>query len=405
MTRYSVFALGMLAALTPQELHGLGLRLPDQDAFAVARGDAFVATADNPAAVYYNPAGITQLKGQNFRGGFYAIGFKSSYTGPTGNTVDTRNRFQAIPQFYYTFSPDSLPLSFGLGFYSPYGMGLEWPENGPFRTLAIEGQITYLTLNPVVAWQIMPSLSLAIGPTFNYAEASLRRGIAVPGDEFKFKGDDTDAGFNAGLLWKPHRQHAFGLSYRSETTLNFNGHLNVRNPLFPRIPIPSGSFEASARYPFPQHLVLGWSYRPTPAWNFEFDADWTDWNRLDTVNLESPLGNIPQIYKWRSSLLYEWGATRFFTNGYSLSAGYMFSENSIPDANFNPSVPDSDRHIFSFGFGHEGKRWQWQAAYQLGYGPARTVSNSPLSLTGALSADGRYEFISQALIFSYGHNF
>jgi len=31
---------------------GTGFRLPDQDAFATARGEAFAATADNPSAIY-----------------------------------------------------------------------------------------------------------------------------------------------------------------------------------------------------------------------------------------------------------------------------------------------------------------------------------------------------------------
>jgi long-chain fatty acid transport protein len=42
-----------------------GFRLPDQDAFATARGEAFAATADNASANYYNPVGISQLKGWN----------------------------------------------------------------------------------------------------------------------------------------------------------------------------------------------------------------------------------------------------------------------------------------------------------------------------------------------------
>jgi long-chain fatty acid transport protein len=52
-----------------------GIRLPDQDAFATARGEAFVATADNPSAIYYNPAGLTQLEGQDLRGGVYRDDF------------------------------------------------------------------------------------------------------------------------------------------------------------------------------------------------------------------------------------------------------------------------------------------------------------------------------------------
>ena len=50
-----------------------GFGLASQDAFASARGEAFVATANNASAIYYNPAGITQLQGNNVRGGVYGI--------------------------------------------------------------------------------------------------------------------------------------------------------------------------------------------------------------------------------------------------------------------------------------------------------------------------------------------
>src|SRR5213083_2807851 len=49
------------AACLPTVSFALGIRIADQDARATARGNAFTATADNPSAIYYNPAGITQL--------------------------------------------------------------------------------------------------------------------------------------------------------------------------------------------------------------------------------------------------------------------------------------------------------------------------------------------------------
>src|SRR5262245_56257884 len=49
------------ALIVPSVSYGLGIRIADQDARATARGNAFAATADNPPAIYYNPAGITQL--------------------------------------------------------------------------------------------------------------------------------------------------------------------------------------------------------------------------------------------------------------------------------------------------------------------------------------------------------
>ena len=81
-----------------------GFGLADQDAFATARGEAFVATADNPSAIYYNPAGITQLEGNNLRGGIYGIYLDSSYSPPssaptTAILMTTRTIWPPFPRF------------------------------------------------------------------------------------------------------------------------------------------------------------------------------------------------------------------------------------------------------------------------------------------------------------------
>ena len=63
----------------------LGLRIPNQDASAIARGNAFVATADNPSAIYYNPAGITQLEGQHIQAGsLFYLGIYGDYQSQIG---------------------------------------------------------------------------------------------------------------------------------------------------------------------------------------------------------------------------------------------------------------------------------------------------------------------------------
>jgi long-chain fatty acid transport protein len=399
--------LAFLLTVTAPRLLALGIRLADQDATATARGNAFVATADNPSAIYYNSAGITQLQGHHLSLGIYSIYLNSEYTAPNGTKFDTKDDLQAVPRFYYTFRPENHPLAYGLGFYSPYGLALEWPDSSSFRSLAKQGRIMYLTMHPVVAWEIVPSLSVAAGPTVNYAQTTLKQGIALPGDQFKFKGDDTDVGYAVGLLWKPHAKHALGVSYRSATIMDFNGHSSVETPL------GSDRQPANARFDFPQNIVFGWSYRPTPEWNIEFNADWTDWDQLNTVTLLNqvpvtvygrPLSSSELQFNWRSSWFYEWGVTRYFHNGFALSGGYIFSENSVPDANFNPIVPDSDRHILSLGLGRKYRHFSWDAAYQLAYGPPRTVRGSLPSPVGQ-TADGRYEFISHALTISFGYTF
>ena len=251
-------------------LYGLGVRIADQDPLATARGNAFAATADNPSGIYYNPAGITQLEGQNASYSIYGIYLNSHYTSTSGNEADTKDEIQAVPHLYYTYSFAEWPLTLGLGIYSPYGLGLEWPVNGPFAPLATEGRIMYFTANPVVAVKLCSSLSVAAGVTVNYSQAQLKRALGFAPGEFKFKGDDFDIGYNVGIFWQPHPKHAFGVSYRSATTIDYSGHAEV----------PNYREHANARFRFPQNVIVGWSFRPTTNWNFEVNVDWTDWDAL-----------------------------------------------------------------------------------------------------------------------------
>ncbi len=398
----------LLAALTASALPLLatGFRLPDQDAFATARGEAFVATADNPSAIYYNPAGITQLEGQQFRAGVYGIKTDADYTAPGGQAYDNPNDLHAVPQLFYTIRPSGRPVAFGLGVYSPFGLGNEWPEDTGFRTVALRGRLTYLTINPVLAWEVVPGLSVAAGPTANFADTSLRQGFATPapglGDRLSFEGDGWAAGFNAGLLWKIHPKLQFGLNYRSATTVDLKG--NTAWNLLGLAP------DATSEWKFPQNLAVGLSFRPTPDWNLEVNVDWTDWDRLNTFQIRQqplaglPANPLPLPFQWESSFYYEFGATRYLTDGWTVSAGYIYNENSVPDATYNPLVVDMDRHFWSAGVGRRGEILDFDLAYQFGLGPTRTVSGSQPSAFGQ-SADGQYRFVSHAVFITLGHRF
>lgn len=401
----TAICLATLVSLAPAAVHGLGIRIADQNAFATARGNAFAATADDASAVYYNPAGLAQLEGQQILLGSYAVSLGSEYTAPNGAETRTKGSVQFTPQLFYALKPKDCPVSFGLGFYTPYGLGLEWPDNSTFR--AMKGSITYLTLNPSAAWKLHPTLSVGAGLTLNHGEAELTQTILPSlfrlGGDNQFKGDGDDIGFNVGALWQPAEKHSFGATYYSATRLNLKGTSTTYGVAAP--PIPSSSESANARFQFPQHAVVGYSFRPTPNWNLEANVDWTDWDSLDTVTIQKASGPAGLPFNWKSSFFYEFGLTRYFSNGLRLSGGYIYSENSVPDANFNPLVPDSDRHIFSVGLGGKYKKFHWDAAYQAAYGPDRAVSNNTLVFPLGGSANGNYQFVSHALALTGGYSF
>src|SRR6266702_8312161 len=103
-TRYQYWPLPLLALLAtilvwPNHVFGVGSRIPNQDPEAIARGNAFVATADNPSAMYYNPAGISQLEGQNIQAGsLFYLNIYTDYESPSGARTKNVTKIIPVPQ-------------------------------------------------------------------------------------------------------------------------------------------------------------------------------------------------------------------------------------------------------------------------------------------------------------------
>lgn len=392
---FGIFCLWLV--FSPRDIHALGFRIPNQDAEATAKGNAFMATADNPSAIYYNPAGITQLDGPQAQVGFHVIHVESHFEAAAGGSADTKFEIQPVPQVYCVLplenSPANHRITLGLGLYMPFGLGIQWPGDASLRNKGIEGRLDYLTLTPVGAIEILPGLSFAVGPTFNYSYAKLRQGVGfVPGDTFRFTGDGSALGAKLGLRWQPSDHWAFGASYTSPTTVNYDGATTIK-------PETPGKHGTKASIDFPQFVTAGISFRPTPHWNLEVGMDWTDWDTLNTTTFAgTAFGNIPLAFNWRSTFMVHSGVERRFDNRYWVAAGYFYSPNSTTDRDFSPLLPDTDLHVASLGFGHRGQRWDWALSGQIITGPAREVRNGNV-------ADGKYNFFNQAVNFSVTYHF
>jgi long-chain fatty acid transport protein len=401
---------------------GSGYDLPDVDAFAVGRGLAVTATADDPSAVFYNPAGLTQLTGNNVRAGFYGISLQPQFKNPnTGATFGNQESFSAIPQFFYSYGNAEHGYSLGLGVYAPAGLSLQWPDTTGFRTVATKGSLEQFAINPVAAYKLLDTLSIGGGLSANYANLDLRQGILWPGqpfDQFRFQGDGWSLAGNAGILWQPIKQLSFGAAVQSGTKTDLKGYTSAYNDV--ATPLPTAPYYypkfatrtgAQADFQFPFKAEAGVSYRPTPNWNLEFDADYIDWDSVGNLNIQQssafpPLfpKDLPLALGLQSSWYYELGVTRYFDCGWHVSVGYIFNQNSASSSHYVPLIADEDRHFFSAGLGYQGKHLSLDIAYQFGYGPDRTVTGSAPAATGQ-SADGIYSFISHAVAVSMGWHF
>jgi long-chain fatty acid transport protein len=91
---------------------------------------------------------------------------------------------------------------------------------------------------------------------------------------FRFSGNGWSVGYNLGLLWQPIDEN-FDWRHLPQFGDGHSGWpdgIEQTHSYRPRTNPPKRDFK------FPLTVVFGISYRPTPKWNLEFDADYTDWS-------------------------------------------------------------------------------------------------------------------------------
>ncbi|MGZ0710143.1 OmpP1/FadL family transporter [Coraliomargarita sp. W4R53] len=385
-------------------------RIAFVDSFATARGNAFVATADNPTAVFYNAAGLTQVEGTQILGNAFVISLGYEYDGASGSEK-LDDSYQTIPSAFISHKFKDSPIAIGFGMYAPFALGTDWGNDAVFATpttlspfdpalqVPYQAELAYIKYHAVIAWQVTETLSVAAGLSFDDTNVEIKT------NALDFDGDDDTLGYSLSVLWQPSKHHSFGLNYQAKTEANYDG-----TTTGPAISLGTGgatnSIDSEASLIFPESIIFGYSYRPNEHWNIEFNVDWTNWDRvneLELKNLPVALGPSAGTYElnWESAFIWELGITRYFDNGWHISGGYTYVENAVPDEDLLPIVPDSDRHFFAIGVGNTWKQISWQITYQQAFASERKVSGNQTSS----GIDGDYDLDSQAISCSLSYSF
>jgi long-chain fatty acid transport protein len=174
---------------------------------------------------------------------------------------------------------------------------------------------------------------------------------------------------------------------------------------------------ARVEYNFPDIVQFGYAFWPTPKWKIEVDGDWTHWDvtnsqSLKSQGLKSTFGLTQSQLKtklnWEDSWIVSLGTQYEIKDGVFLRGGWYWSEDSVPEKNFTPTVADSDRTGVSVGLGWRCKSWTIDLACQANFSLDRDVNNNvgsnPFPPVNQ-SVDGTYESWSIAGAFSLGYHF
>ena len=338
--------------------HGAGFSILQQGTGAMGQGNAFSAQADDPSAVFFNPAGIVQLEGiQVYTGGTFIVP-NIRYKGEVEDETVSRVYF---PPYLYLTNRVKDGLALGLGIFSPFGLSTVWHEDWEGRYISTYSRLTTMDLNPTLAYR-HENLSLALGLNALSAELVLRKRLplyyvngGLPDGTQELSGRTWGYGYNLGLLYGMGPGWSLGISYRSRIRLDFD-HAESRF----EVPQSQSAFfrDTGARgtLELPPSLTCGVCWRPAGHWSVEFDMTWTGWSTYDEVKIEfeEPVGytqseEFRQPKRWRDVMAYRFGLKYLLSDALNLRLGYIYDQSPVPSSTFDPQLPDGNRQVYAFG--------------------------------------------------------
>lgn len=328
---------------------------------------AFTAFADHASTIYYNPAGLANLDGIQVAGGATVISPRSSFRnlgplGPAGQEVNMEKQNFLVPNLYGAAQITD-GLTAGIGVYAPFGLGTKWPSDWVGRGHSIEADIQTLFANPAVGYELpdfgIGNIKVGAGLMVAFhGEVKLSRAVRTftPEGTFSLEGElkEPAYGYNLGLLYEPVDRVTLGFTYRSSVTTEYEGDATFANL---NVGFPSEA-TGSAEIELPASWVAALNVEIMDGLRAEVDYVWWGWSSYDELVIQfdqviPALGgdaivnerNYEDTWQIRAGLEY----TKVGIEGLTLRGGIAYDKNPVRDEYLDPTLPDSDRLLFSGG--------------------------------------------------------
>jgi long-chain fatty acid transport protein len=368
---------------------------------AISLGGAFRGMADDPTAMYWNPAGLGFMTNSKLAiagaGIMPTVEFQNNQALPgfTADNIKCDPKLWMFPNIYMVKASES-KFKWGLGVYVPYGLGatydlfdlpatmpvagvgnvpLTWTAGFPEKET--KSSIGIVDAHPTVAYQLSDNVSLGAGLSVYYGMISISKvkphallSYYLP-TTMKLEGTGMGYGANLGMLWKVSDSAQIGLSGKIPATVKLKGDadiitwisdvVNTGNPLIPGTSALALGFnpDITADLNLPGDIGWGFSLKATPKWTLNADFSYTFWSNLDKITIEMDSINILGTPMTESELSTKWNdtfrvclGTQYQMEKIALRGGFFFDQSPAPDETLTPTLPDTaDKYSGNFGLG------------------------------------------------------
>ncbi|UQG62122.1 outer membrane protein transport protein [Marinobacter sp. M3C] len=395
--------LTTLAAIAaPATVFAGGFSLNEQSASAMGVANAgAAANPENASTVFFNPAGMSQLKGTNLSFGVAVLDIdaeakegSTSATDFLGNKVNGLGGgdiadLAVLPNFFLTHEvSDSIDVGFGI--HAPYGLAADYDDNFSGRYFADKTELTAIAFTPSIAINNGKGLSMGLGMNIMYAEARLTKFQDVRGGFFKstggnaaqaealaknyeatygapysdINGDDIAVNFRVGFLYELSDRTQFGLTAQTGTEFELKGEAEITNFPSPTLIPMTLREDASVPLAIPESITVGARHQLNESVTVLAGATYARWSRfegLDVFSTEGDGGQISQALgrtgdkplshvteKWQNTWQFNVGGIWQATPAWAFKAGYAWDESPVGEF-VTARVPSSDRHWLTLG--------------------------------------------------------
>ena len=382
MLRSAARALLAIAVVlaSPVRARAGGWEQSEQSPAAVGTVGAQTARADDPSAVYYNPAGLAFQRGLGVLGGVDVVSQSIAVSTPSAPTVNGSGTV-ATPT---VFVSERLGPHFavGIGVFSNFVQHVEYPDWAGRRSGTFF-DLTTTTINPTVA--IRPFPRVAIGFGFDIVPTSLA--LRHLGQNGNVSGpassgvSGTGLGGNVGVLVVivPRWLRA-GASYRSAVDADLNG-----DGTFPDAGGAVLQQTARVSLPLPHNFGFGLASDVARGLTVSLDARLTlfsDLASLTTSYLPSGAAADAQpskdvlVLNERDAYGFRLGGEyHFLDERLRTRLGVGWDSSPVKRGWLGPLDPDSQRVRVGVGIGFRLGVFSVDAAYSAEIAIARTSTN------------------------------
>ena len=348
-----------------------GFQLLEQNASGL--GNAYAgsaAVAENASTIFYNPAGMTQLKDREISGGLVAVGTSFKFTdngSSVGQLAGAGNGGDGggwgfLPNGYLSWALNK-DLYVGVGVGAPFGLKTEYSNPWIGAAQSTKFDVKTYNINPSIAYRVNEVVSVGAGLNWQRMSTEYTRQVAVAGpgpssifvnSPLKLNLDGDSWGWNVGGLFTLSPATKVGISYRSTVNYDLTGNINVTGPN--AAVNAGGTSSAKANVKLPDLFILSATQQLSDKWQMLGDVSWTGWSSIPKIDVirtsGAAAGTTAQSLNtnFRDTFRVALGANYQYTDAIKLKFGVAYDQTPVQsDSSRLVSLPDNDRTWFSVG--------------------------------------------------------